>query len=297
MSHLRALSDGELVERLAADKPASRALIDEYYRRCIPLYLSFLGIHWHTGFYRDEDAPPSAADQVRMIDHIAESINLACNERVLDVGCGVGATLCHLNTHYSCEAVGLTPVPEQREIAKRLARSQHARIQVDLGHGEALPYEDSSFDAVTCFESSCHFEDRQAFFKEVHRVLRPGGRLAGEDWLAKGLSDEIQRIRWIDPICKTWAIPMLGDLCEYRLLMQRAGLSDVRIVDMQTIMPLHKGFAVTKGALDALERKIRECGEPLRRMTSRGLAQLGMALNAGAFTIGQFTARKPLTAG
>jgi len=286
------LSDSQLVEWIGADGPAPRAVVDEYYRRCIPLYLGFLGIHWHTGFYREEDAEPSPADQVRMIDHIARSINLGPNERVLDVGCGLGATLCHLNTHYGCEAVGLTPVAEQKKIAEQLARQQDALIRIDLGHADALPYSNSSFDVVTFFESTCHFDDRQAFFNEVFRVLKPGGRLAGEDWMARDLSDDARRMRWIDPICKTWAIPMPGDFREYRLLMERAGLIDVGIVDMQTLMPLHKGFTVSRSGLDALEQKIRQCPEPLRRMTLRGLAALGEALNAGAFTIGQFMARK-----
>jgi hypothetical protein len=65
---------------------------------------------------------------------------------------------------------------------------------------------------------------------------------------------------------------------------------------MQTIMPLHKGFTVSQRALSELEQKIRECPDPLRGMTLRGLAKLGMAVNAGAFTIGQFMARKPFSA-
>ena len=56
------LSDSQLVEWIGADRPAPRAVIDEYYRRCIPLYLNFLGIHWHTGFYQEGDVEPSAAD-------------------------------------------------------------------------------------------------------------------------------------------------------------------------------------------------------------------------------------------
>ena len=287
------LSDSQLVEFLEADGPVPRALIDEYYRRCIPLYMDFLGVHWHTGFYLDQDAGTSPADQVRMIDYVAGSIGLGQNERVLDVGCGIGGTLCHLNKHYACEAVGLTPIPEQKAIAERLARSLNAVIQVDLGHADALPYPSASFDVVTFFESTCHFEDRGAFFKEVFRVLKPGGRLAGEEWLARDLSDDKQRTRWIDPVCKAWAIPMLGDFREYRRLMESAGLIDVTITDLQDIMALHKGFTVTKSALGDLEPKIRACPDALRRLILRGLASLGLAVNAGAFTIGHVVAKKP----
>jgi len=288
------LSDFQLVKRIEAEATVPRTVIDEYYRRCIPLYLDFLGTHWHTGFYLEENDGISPQDQIRMIDHIAYSIDLRENDRVLDVGCGIGATLTHLNQHWGCEAVGLTPVLEQKKMAERLAESQKASIQVDLGHAESLPYPDNSFDAVTFFESACHFEDRQAFFDEVFRVLKPGGRLAGEDWLAVNLQNANWRELWIDPICKTWAIPMLGDESEYHQLMESANLIDIKIVDMQTIMALHKGFAVTQEDLNELEIEIRNCPNPLLALTLKGLAKLGMAINAGAFTIGQFSARKPV---
>jgi cyclopropane fatty-acyl-phospholipid synthase-like methyltransferase len=137
-----ALSDRDLVTQIEADDVVPRAVIDEYYRRCIPLYLDFLGNHWHTGFYLQENIGVSVQDQVRMVDHIAGSIDLHQHDRVLDVGCGIGATLCHLNLYWGCEAIGLTPVPEQKRIAENLATSRQARIQVDLGHAEALPYPD-----------------------------------------------------------------------------------------------------------------------------------------------------------
>ena len=287
------LSDQQLVDHIEAEVAVPKPVIDEYYRRCIPLYLDFIGIHWHTGFYREQDQHVSPADQVRMIDHIAQLVNLTEGDRVLDVGCGIGATLCHLNTRYGCEVVGLTPVDEQRQWAKSIARSQQAVIQVDLGHAESLPYPDEYFDVITCFESPCHFEDRQSFFNEACRVLKPGGRLAGEDWMAIDLNDSDQQSKWIDPICKTWAIPMLGDAKEYRRLMQAAKLANVDIVDMQVLMPLHKGFAVSDDDISQLEKEIGDCRNPLLELTLRGLLKLGMAVKAGAFTIARFSAIKP----
>jgi tocopherol O-methyltransferase len=289
-----AFSDQQLVDCIEAEAAVPRAVIDEYYRRCIPLYLDFIGIHWHTGFYREQDEGVSPADQERMVDHVVDSINLSKTDRLLDVGCGIGATICYLNGKYDCEAVGLTPVEEQRLAAINLSRMKNVSIHVDIGHAEKLPYPDASFDVVTCFESPCHFKDRQAFFDEVYRVLKPGGRLAGEDWMATDLFQAETTRAWIEPICKAWAIPMLGDASEYRNLMYNAGLVDVVVADLRELMPLHKGFAVGEKDQYDLQREQERCSNPLFALTLKGLARLGLALGAGAFTIGQFKALKPL---
>ncbi len=290
----RTLSDSQLVELLEGEESVSRNLIDEYYRRCIPIYLDFLGIHWHTGFYREQDTGVSPLDQERMVDHIAGLVGISEHDHVLDVGCGIGASVVYLNLKYSCRATGLTPVREQKLLAEKLARGKGAEISIDLGHAESLPYPDNSFDVVCFFESSCHFADRQQFFHEVFRVLKPGGRLVGEDWLATDLSDLTAAEKWIEPICKTWAIPMLGDPEEYQTLLKSASLADVEVADMQTLMPLHKGFAVTDKDQQILNEEIEDATSPLLRLTLKGLVELGKAMAAGAFSIGQIRATKPM---
>ena len=287
------LSDAQLVRLIEVGSPVAREIVDEYYRRCIPIYRDFLGSHWHTGYYRDIDQGVSARDQVRMIDYIAELAQLRPGNRILDVGCGIGAALCHLNQTWQCEAIGLTPVSEQQAAAVDLARSCDASIQVDIGHAETLPYPDNSFDAVLFFESSCHFSDRAAFFREAARVLKPGGRIVGEDWIATDLSNTSHRSTYIEPICKTWAIPMLGDAREYQQLMQSVQFQDICITDMRSIMPLSRGFTVSDRDLAELYREIDTCAEPLLALTLKGLAKLGEAIRNNAFTIACMSACKP----
>jgi len=87
------LTDAQLVTRIRQGVTAEPALIDEYYRRCIPIYQEFLGRHWHTGWYEPGSGPPSPKDQERMIQVVAASAQLRPGMRVLDVGCGIGATV------------------------------------------------------------------------------------------------------------------------------------------------------------------------------------------------------------
>ena len=292
---INTLSNRDLVDNIRSVEPVSQELVDEYYCRCISIYLDFIGIHWHTGYYLDDGKEVSPADQDRMIQCIADSIELGEQDRVLDVGCGIGGTACYLAREYGCEVNGLTPVVAQQKTAFQIIERFGVKnlVSIDLGHASLLPYPDNSFDVVLFFESPCHFPDRQVFFNEVFRVLKPNGRLAGEDWLTTNLINETHIEKWIKPICRTWAIPMLGDGATYLAQLGQAGFVNNLYVDMQSEMLLTKGFSVTPKQHRELLAEIQNCQSPLLELTLEGLLRLGQAIAAGAFTIGRFTARKP----
>ena len=46
-----------------------------------------------------------------------------------------------------------------------------------------LDFPDNHFDALVCVEAACHFDTRDKFLKEAHRVLKPGGSLVLSDYL------------------------------------------------------------------------------------------------------------------
>jgi SAM-dependent methyltransferase len=92
---------------------------------------------------------------------------------MLDVGCGTGANLQFLLSHYGVP-VGLDFAAE----AVRFARSRWPGELVQAS-GDAIPFADSSFDLVTAFGVICQLglrSDLEAL-EECYRVLRPGGRV------------------------------------------------------------------------------------------------------------------------
>jgi SAM-dependent methyltransferase len=87
--------------------------------------------------------------------------------RVLDVGCGPGATVRHL---VESDAVGVDSSERMIEVARA------AGGEFRVGRAEALPFDDASFD-VLLMRMVVHLLDRPRAFAEAVRVLRRGGRL------------------------------------------------------------------------------------------------------------------------
>ena len=96
------------------------------------------------------------------------------SERALDVGCGVGHTLRRIAPLVAF-AVGADATLEMMQAGRDsvVTAPNAAFVQSDA---TALPFADASFDLATCRLAAHHFTDSAAAFREVRRVLRPGGR-------------------------------------------------------------------------------------------------------------------------
>lgn len=98
--------------------------------------------------------------------------------RILDVGCGTGVFAARIR-----EALPQAKVWGVDLVAAMLARGR-SRWLAERGHvapvqgdSERLPFPDGVFDVVTCTNSFHHYPHQQRAVNEMHRVLRPGGRL------------------------------------------------------------------------------------------------------------------------
>ncbi|MGI9463455.1 MAG: class I SAM-dependent methyltransferase, partial [Aestuariivirgaceae bacterium] len=98
---------------------------------------------------------------------------------VLDAGCGIGGTARCLAREHGCRVTGLDLTPEYIDVAQTLTELLNLTDKCEYHHGSAteMPFEDASFDAGVSFHAAMNIEDRDRFYGEFARVLRPGAPL------------------------------------------------------------------------------------------------------------------------
>jgi 2-polyprenyl-6-hydroxyphenyl methylase/3-demethylubiquinone-9 3-methyltransferase len=96
------------------------------------------------------------------------------DKAVLDLGCA-GGFMAEALAARGADVTGINPAADAINAARTHARATGLRIGYDVGVGEALPYDDSSFDDVVCVDVLEHVADLNKVLSEVARTLRPGG--------------------------------------------------------------------------------------------------------------------------
>lgn len=176
---------------------------------------------------------PAEANMGLSCGNPTATANLREGETVVDLGSGGGLDvfLAAAKVGPTGRAVGIDMTPEMIELARRNAAKQPGgapNVEFHLATIDSLPLADSSVD---CVISNCVINlapDKGAVFREIARVLKPGGRLAVSDIaLKRELPPELGNDLMAYVGCISGAI----SVDEYRQGLLEAGFSDVQIVD------------------------------------------------------------------
>lgn len=202
-----------------------------------------LGRHYHYGYWDNPaESDGSLADFAeageRLTARMCEWAGVRDEITLLDVGCGFGGTIASINERFDgVDLVGVNFDIRQIERAQRqvVARPGN-RVGFSGGNAMALPLPDNAFDIVFAIECAFHFPDRQQFFHEAWRVLRPGGVLAMTDFacaertqpLFRGSARTFSRILspWFGHWDLTYTLP------DFHAAATRAGFVSVAAYDI-----------------------------------------------------------------
>jgi cyclopropane fatty-acyl-phospholipid synthase-like methyltransferase len=215
---------------IASNTQISAADVARHYDELDAFYRDIWGEHVHHGFWLRGDESQALAVR-QLVALVASEAHIGAGTRVVDIGCGYGATARLLAEERGANVNGITISPAQHALAvERSLGRENPRFF--LGDWLSNELRDDTFDAAIAIESSEHMADKPRFFAQAHRVLRDGGRFVICAWLACEQPTAKQE-RWlIEPICREGQMPHLGSASDYRRLAEAAGFKIERVQDV-----------------------------------------------------------------
>jgi arsenite methyltransferase len=160
------------------------------------------------------------------------TLQLEAGECVLDVGCGTGLLADDMATLVGTDGrmVGIDASTDMLKLAEQRC-ADLPQVHLKQAQAETLPEEDESFDAVVCVQVLLYVPDVPTALSEMHRVLRPGGRIVivETDWRGTVLNS------FDDPLTRkmlaAWdnAVPSPNLPVRLRPLMKAQGFSAVSV--------------------------------------------------------------------
>ena len=260
-----------------------------YYDRVTDGYREQWGDSFHLPLF---GGATTLSDAIYAIERrIAIEGGFDTGSQVLDIGCGIGGPTLVIAALTGARVIGVNLASRQVETARRRAieHGLQDRVRFEIGDAMHLRFEDASFDGVTIFDSGCCMPDKGAFYRECARVLKPGGRFLGMDWMgAPGIS-KADAGRYLEPICCLHGMPHMISVTEFREHLSVAGLKVETLEDLTPYTGLSQMPVAATPDWDAV---FKAGIPPVQTWLSLGGAALAIAVRASAFVLCHWTSRR-----
>lgn len=158
-----------------------------------------------------------------------ERMALNAEHRVLDIGCGIGGASRYIAETIGCQVDGVDLTPEYVLTAKALTEmiGLEDKVSHEIASALAMPFTDDAFDAAITFHVAMNIPERDAFYREIARVLKPGGTLCLYDVMKVGETPVTYPMPWAQSI-ETSHLTTIG---ETGTLLDGAGFTVVKVDD------------------------------------------------------------------
>ena len=221
--------------------------IQQFYDASSGLWEQVWGEHMHHGYYGStgKEKKDRRQAQIDIIEELltwaqVKQIGATTGEcpQILDVGCGIGGSSLYLAQKFNARVTGITLSPVQASRATERAQEAGLASEIQFQVADALdmPFADDKFDFVWSMESGEHMPDKEKFFQECYRVLKPGGTFLMATWCHRPImpatgeltADEKQHLA---EIYRVYCLPYVISLPEYKAIANHLAFQNIRTAD------------------------------------------------------------------
>jgi len=171
---------------------------------------------------------PGGADETR---RVLDRVTLE-NRDVLEIGSGLGGCCLIIagerGAHH-VHGLDVEPLVIERALEAVSEAGLSQRISFELVEPGPLPIATDSFDVIFSKDALCHIEDKRALYREMFRVLKPGGQIAIGDWLVKFDGEHSKAMQ--EFIASTGLSFFLDSLEGVKVKLNSVGFVDVEVVN------------------------------------------------------------------
>lgn len=224
--------------------------IIQYYKFCDKSYQ-----HWsqtrknktyeiHYGFF-DSNHKKHKESLINMNRVMANKLNLKSGWKILDAGCGVGASSIFMAKNYDVDVVGITlsklQLKKAKEFAKKHGTEKHTDFKIQ--DFEKTDFPPDIFDGIFTLESACYANSKKKYIDETYRVLKHDRYFVCADFFAtKKKLNEIEQYamnNWLNG----WIIPNIATTDHFKKLLKKTGFKNIQITDItKNIYPSAKNI-------------------------------------------------------
>ena len=252
---------------------------DEYHDAMVTL----LELIWGEGFM----APGGAA----LVRETLAGLDLR-DKLVVDIGCGIGGGDIVLAGEKGARVIGLDIEAPLLARARRYAEKAGLadRIEFRLSAPGPLPVEDASADVVYSSGAFTQIADKLGMFRQVFRVLRPGGLFVVYDWMRGPEPYGEDMLHWFKMEGLTYAMETLET---HGQALREAGFVDIELADDGGWYrrKAHEELALMRGPLAPRMREL--LGAEQQAHFVEDWRAMTVVLDKGELRPGRYRARKP----
>ncbi|CAG8135344.1 unnamed protein product [Penicillium olsonii] len=177
----------EHVNETDADREARRSEYATLTRHYYNLVTDFYEYGWGASFHfcRFAHGEPFLQAIARHEHYLAKEIGIQKDMKVLDVGCGVGGPAREIAKFTGAHITGLNNNDYQIDRAIHYAESQGLADHLAFVKSDfmQMKFPDNTFDVVYAIEATVHAPELVDVYREIYRVLKPGGTFGVYEWL------------------------------------------------------------------------------------------------------------------